>query len=679
MPTSESEQLIHAEELMYKGKFEESLGIIESFEAIKGSKIHLSVLSLKGRIYFYRGEYAKVVEVGEIAYLESQKSSNNQLALLEALIFKAYIIYFGKYKDAFEYILEAEEIIKTLSKKSIVKLAKPYSDFLLIKSIIYNSRGDLNKALDLALQCLEKQEEIGERLDLSRIFMHLGDMYLYKGESDIALDYAMKGLKMQKELNNMVGIANCYHLIGLSYYTKGDFEQALEFGKKSLAIEEISVYIKIDILHLLGIIYKERGQPERTIRYYKRSLAISEKHKYMDKVQYNLMGIGSAYRVMGDLEKATEFLERSLNLARIIGTPYGMMSSLFYLTLINLDKNNLKVAHQYLDELGGHINQEESRVFKDAYFIAKALVIKKSGRIRDHSEAELLLKQVSERKIATPQIYLIALVNLCDLFIEELFLTNNIDVLDELNPLIDKIHEIAENQNAYLWLTETKLLQAKLALIQMKIDEAKQLLTEAQRVAEIKGLNLLAIKISNEHDNLLEKLNVWDNLKEINAPMSERIKLASFNGVIDRLQGRKAIEPINVNPESPVLLLIIGEGGVPLFSTQFAEQYFLEEDLLSGFLAAFNAFSDELFSKGLDRAKFGDYMILFKSVNSYSVCYLFKGSTFLAKQKILRFSELIRTTNSIWQTLNKFHQTSQVVELKDVPELKSLISEIFIK
>lgn len=678
MPNSELRQLILAEELMYKGRFEEALELITLFEANENlsTKSFLSALNTKGRIYCYQEEYHKAVEVGGIAYDECQKLKNNQLDLLDTLILKAYIVHLGNYNEALECIKEAEEILEKFPTKPTYR---HYSDYLSIKSKIYNIKGDLNEAFELALKCLDKCEELGEKLYIARAIGNLSELYLYKAESDLALDHAMKSLEIQKSLNNLVGIASSFHLVGLSQYTRGNFEQALEFGKKCLAIKEISVYTKIDVLHLLGIIYKEKAQLERTIRYYKRSLHYAEQLKFMDKVQYNLMGIGAAYRVIGDQKKATKYLERSLDLAKKLGTPYGTTSSLFYLVLTNLDIHNMKIAQQYLDKLGGSINKEESRPFIDAYLIAKALVKKKSGRIRDHSEAELLLKQVTERQIATPQIYLIALVNLCDLFLEELYLTNNTEVLDELNPLIEKMSEIAENQNAYLWLTETKLLQAKLALIQMNIDKAKQLLTEAQRIAEIKGLNLLAIKISNEHDNLLGKLNLWDNLKEANAPMSERIKLASIEGVIDRLEGRKTIESINLTSENPVLLLIIGEGGVPLFSTQFQEDYFVEEDQLSGFLAAINAFSAEMFSKGLDRAKFGDYMILFQAINSFSICYLFQGPTFLARQKVKRFSELVRNTNSIWQTLNKFHQTSQIVEFKDAPALESLISDIFIK
>ncbi|MHA1931346.1 MAG: hypothetical protein ACW96X_02335, partial [Promethearchaeota archaeon] len=304
--------------------------------------------------------------------------------------------------------------------------------------------------------------------------------------------------------------------------------------------------------------------------------------------------------------------------------------------------------------------------------------LKKGSRIRNRTEAELLLKQITEKEISTPNLYRLAFVNLCELFLDELYITNNVEVLDEVNPLIDNFLIFAERQNSYSYLVETKLLQAKLALIQMEFDKAKQLLTQAQRVAETHGLSLLASKISNEHDNLLEHLNEWVNLQKSGAPMSERIKLASFNGVVDRMQGKRAIEIPQLVHEESVLLLIIGEGGFPIFSTQFGENYKLEEDLISGFLTAFNNFSSELFSKGLDRAKIGEYMILMQAVKPFSVCYLFKGQTYLAKQKLTKFIERIQNTTYIWETLNKFYEMNQIIELKNSPSLELLISEIFI-
>lgn len=164
--------------------------------------------------------------------------------------------------------------------------------------------------------------------------------------------------------------------------------------------------------------------------------------------------------------------------------------------------------------------------------------------MRDHLKAADILKQLVDDDIVDPFFTSFALIFLCELLLEELSIYNNPEILAEINPLIEQLLKIAEYQNSYSWLAEGKLLQAKLALIQEKNEEATRLLTEAQQVAEEHGLNLFAQKISSEHDLLLEKIDEWDRLKKEDAPMADRIELASFDGVINRLQGKKAIEPM---------------------------------------------------------------------------------------------------------------------------------------
>ncbi|MFX0104599.1 MAG: tetratricopeptide repeat protein [Candidatus Hodarchaeota archaeon] len=521
-------------------------------------------------------------------------------------------------------------------------------------------------------------EKISEDLDISRICWQIGQIYFVKSEPNKALNYAQKSLKLQKKLDNQLGIAASLTLLGGAYYSKGEFDQALKFCRQSLKIKEISERTKLDTLQPLTAIYREKGELSRAVRWYNRAIKLAEKLNYTDELVLNLLGIGVTYRMMGEHKKAIFNLKRSLTLSVDSKYLYGIIPSLFYLVLLNLDKNSRKEAQRYLEKLEEHIKQTETKIYTQAYLIAKSLVLKTSGRIRNRTEAEILLKQIAEDDFTPPQLHLLSLINLCDLILEELYITNNPDILDEISPLINKIFEIAEKKHSYLWLTETKLLQAKLALIQMNIEEAKNLFTQAQNVAEMNGLNLLAIKISSEYDNLLEQLSIWDTLKKKDAPMSERMKLASLSGVIDRMLGKRAIVPPKLHPEEPVLLLIITQGGIPLFSNPFTEELTFEHELIGSFLTAFNDFSGEFFSKGLDRAKFGDYKILLESLGDFSACYLFKGQTYLAKKKLKKFVERIQDNTPTWQTLNRFYELNQLAELKDIPYIETLINEIFI-
>ncbi|MHA2088072.1 MAG: hypothetical protein ACW972_07340, partial [Promethearchaeota archaeon] len=200
---------------------------------------------------------------------------------------------------------------------------------------------------------------------------------------------------------------------------------------------------------------------------------------------------------------------------------------------------------------------------------------------------------------------------------------------------------------------------------------------QAQEIADENGYQHLAQTISIEHDNLLGQLDVLENLKKTNIPISRRMSLASLSGSISNLIETQEEKTPDVLSEQPVLLLILIEGGVLLLSYPFSDEWESNEELFGSFLTAFMSFSNEFFTEGLDRAKFGQYTVLMEIISKFSICYLYRGQTYLAKKKIEYFIKRLQTIPSILQTLEKFAETSQVIELKDFPFLEGFITEIF--
>ncbi|MHA1460877.1 MAG: hypothetical protein ACTSO8_05290, partial [Promethearchaeota archaeon] len=199
-----------------------------------------------------------------------------------------------------------------------------------------------------------------------------------------------------------------------------------------------------------------------------------------------------------------------------------------------------------------------------------------------------------------------------------------------------------------------------------------------QNIADTYGLKRLAIAISNEHDKLLNQEKVWENFKQAEITLYERLKLASLNEQIDYMLKKRILEVPELSDEDPVLLLIVSEGGVPFFSHSFIEEKSFESHLFGGFLTTIDYFIKEMFSEGLDRAVFGDHTLLLKAIPPFFISYIFKGDSYYALKKIDYFINIIQKEDDIWKKLLRYFRANKSIQLKDVPLLDSLITEIFI-
>ncbi|MFX0001795.1 MAG: tetratricopeptide repeat protein [Candidatus Hermodarchaeota archaeon] len=659
---------------MYNGKVEEVYDIITHFEkkADLTREDQLSLLLIKGKYCCIREQFKKAVEIGEVSYQLS-----NELGMLsemiEALTLKALIFRSGNLEEAIKLIVEAEKLLSSLDGISSSHLSRLKLWILSIKSATYFLMGS-KEALELTQEGLALAEKTKNFTFIATFLEGLG--WTHFSYPDKALDYTIKSLNLCKKLNYKLGIGRSLSLMCTLYFAKGDFNLALDFGKRSLALKELGPFSKANTLVALGSIYREKGELEKALKYYKQGIKLSEDKGFSSSLNAALMRTGTTYRMKGDYKQALKYIKKQQALVRRdIG--FAHLVSLFDLFLIHLESNSNELAQQALDSLKELADRiRSSKIASQTYLLAKALLLKTKNRARYKVEAENILKQIIDDDILYVQYFILSLVSLCELLFEELYEYNELEILDELDPLITRLLVIAEDQNSYLYLAEGKLLQAKLALIQMDFDKAKLFFTQAQRIAEMRGLNLLAHKISSEHDILLEQINEWENLKKKDAPMAERIELASVDGVIDRLQGKRAVEPPELVDEEPILLLIMDNSGATYFSHPFISNWDFS-DLFSSFMSAFNTFMDEIFSKSIDRIRVGENTILINPIEPFLTCYVIKGQSYPALQKLARFSEAIRENTEIWEALNKSVKTSEILELDKPPALKTLINEIF--
>ncbi|MFX1324553.1 MAG: tetratricopeptide repeat protein [Promethearchaeota archaeon] len=634
-------------EIIREGRYKEAIQILKNFEKQKkvstkeAAYCHLMRCYLSLTLSLYKD----AANIAEETYI---KSINLEIDLLtvDNLLFRAHALLEMRenFDKAKELIIQGEAFLKNIVEESEInmKRRKAYIHYLkgMCSDSLYTLTSDANTALMHYKHSLFLRESLGDLYDAKITLIRIAwFVFLHKGEFNLALSYIESAMLNLKDTKYK--------------------------------------YVFSWALLIKASIYSAKGEISQSIPIYNQSLAISRMLDHKMGISSTLNNMADTLRMSGELEQALEFSKESIRLLSEIGDLKRLASNHDFLIQILIEKGDLKKAQHYFNQLE-HLNGKlNDRSVNEVYLLNKALLLNKSSRISNHGKAEQILKQILEDEHITWETRLRVLLTLSELFITELKLTGNLEILEEVESLISELLEFAEKSNSYWVWGETFLLQAKLSLISLRLDDARRLLTQGQKTAARYGLNLLVRKISNEHDVLLNQLDIWENLKVSKAPLSERLELARLSNQIKIMIQKRVIEPPDISDEEPILLLIMSEGGTPVFFQSFIEDQLFEEHLILGFLSAFNSFVDEIFSGELDRASFGEHTLLINSITPFFICYIFKGQSYSAHHRLNYFLEKIKNDKEIWQVFEKYYNTNQEIQLDDIPSLEPLIKELF--
>jgi len=644
---SESKELTQARQFIIEGEFEDGLQLLKDFEERGSNSLHdiVSCHLIKCILFLAQGLYREVVEFADQIYEESLGLGKNILSV-DALLFKANgLLNLNQFDIAKEAIKQGEDLLKTLAGESLKSKNRREAYIFYLKGTILdpfiNPKGEQDLALKYYNQSLALAESIGDNGRACACLLQIAwNISISEGKLDLALEFTERALTLAKEANHKFYISRSLVLKALFHHQKGRIPQCIPL--------------------------------------YEQSLAIAKKIRNKRLISSNLNNLSDVYRMKGELDLALDYSLQSLD--HSFDTGNFRRTAMFYDSLIRIliEKGDLEQAKQHFNKLEQINKQQKDKLINLVFIYNKAIFLKESPRISNRGRAEDILKQILEDKDIFWELKERVLLTLCELLLLELQMTGDLEVLEEVESLITQLLDTAENSRSYWIWGETLLLQAKLSLISLNLKEARRFLTQGQKTAEKYGLEMSAIKISNEHDELLTKLKIWENLKESTTSLSERLKLARLSEQMENMIRKRVIDVPELSNEESVFLLIISEGGTPIFSKSFLKDKAFEDHLFGGFFTAINSFINEKFSEGLDRASFGEYTLLMNSVSPFLMCYVYKGQSYSAQHRIRYFIDKLQSDKDVWQAFEKFYQMNQEIQLKDIPSLEPLIKDVFI-
>jgi len=656
IPQRKPDELIKIESLINEGDYNAAFSLLKDIETENSLDqpsaltLHLIMASLMNKI----GDYPEGLNYSQMGYNEAKTSKKKKkIELIDFCLNMALsLMWLGSLDKILEVLTECEELLELSKRQSIEDKERKKAAIYYIYAGTYYFLGDPKQGMGYAKQCLDIREKYGNKSEIAEALFWITAHYtLLKDDFETALSYAERAQKLAEESNNHQIIAFNLMNLGLLYSLEGEYDKSLEYNLKCLPmIEATGNHTLISAIHMnISGLKFWQGKHDEGYEHFKTALELSYQIQNNFILATLISNFVKYFIDIGDLDSAQEYLGE--------------------LRLINEQKDNVLIQHSYLDE--------------------KAYDLKLKPDLESQIDTELIkqiinedlineaLRQIINEDTVKNDILIVTLTLLCDLLLKKLKITNNDEILDEINPLLKRLLKICQDSNSYWILSETYTLQAKLALLILDIKEARRLLTLAQRIAEEHGMYILAEKISIEHDNILKEINKLESLKEEEIPISKRMDIIHVEDQIKVMLRKGDLSKIESFDEDPVVLLVLAEGGMPLFSHIFSERWSFEDDLFGGFLSAINSFSGEIFSEGLDRAKFGEHTVILKPMDNFLVCYLYKGHSYRAIKRIKFFIDHIQNTEEIWNAFNMSRNTNRVIEINKIPQLKSVIKQMF--
>ena len=411
----------------------------------------------------------------------------------------------GKFKEAIQLVLELEKIDNLTAQELL--------SFKLLKANLLYKLGEFLDAIKNAEEIYQESQKQGDLLS------------------------SVDALTIQAHTHCMMG--NIHQSEDLIKQAKDLFKKIKDTFRIDLRERE-SFLVRIQ-----AIIYNLKGEVHRSLEFNIRAFELSKDTGNKELISGSLNNIADTYNMFKEYDKAIIYAKEAVKL----NYEPGLSTVLATLIDIYISKGDIKEAKVYLDQSRQLTEKFDTKNNRKRDLHSEAMILKSSLRARDRIKSEDILKELAMDNTILVETRIDAIIDLCDLFLIELRITNDPEIIDEIQPYIQELLDIAEQQHMYLILAQTYFLQAKFSLLTVDLKKAKRFLTQAQKIAERFGHKEFLERIANEHSKLLKQSDVWEKLKEMGAPMDERIKLARLNEQIEEIVEKRAMLPIFITEE----------------------------------------------------------------------------------------------------------------------------------
>jgi len=325
--------------------------------------------------------------------------------------------------------------------------------------------------------------------------------------------------------------------IALTEFQKGNWQSAESLFKNLITKQEMAIpmVLKAQLHQFLGDTYRLTGKHEDAKNNLILSLSIFEQLHDTWSIANNLNKLGLVYFQEGDLILAHSNFQRSIAIYRKLGDSIKHSEPIFNLIQTELELKAMDQVKRYLSVLKAISELTDDQLLQQRLSVANALYLKKQPRLISNAEAQQILVKIVDQKILDPELHIIAIKNLCEILLAELYLYQQKEVLNKIIQLSNLLIQIASNQRSSNLEIEVIILQARLSLISGDINQCSNLLKRAENLAEDANLVFLKNKITEENHHLLNELDRWNNLNTKGLTIRKSMEISDIQSYMESL------------------------------------------------------------------------------------------------------------------------------------------------
>ena len=524
-----------------------------------------------------------------------------------------------------------------------------YSELILLTAWNYLYRTENQLALQYVEKYSKLAEEIKDKHGPVITPVTKSSIYANMGNSKNAIKFSKIYLEKAKEMENINSIWHATFAVALHYAMSTDLINAAKFNNECIKLEQHPEFTNHSTVPTRKLVetrlHWKKGDVDLALKMQLELLEFQRKaNPYSLAITLSLLG--DSYYQKGDLNKAYTYYKESLEVRENFKASTQVAENYFQLILICIEQDNRKEALDYLSKLESLNKKTEEIAVTQILKLSHALILKQETNKENKEKAKSLLLELINQEAPYYQTADRAYLYLCDNLLEEIKLTNNLQLLPELNELLQKLTKRALEQESYLLLIETYFLQSKMFLLELKIEESLDMVEKAQNLAEEKGITRLEILLSNEYDVLVEQLDSWETLTRTLPTLEERFEFTHIESLLNKMMRRWiTYSDIVQEEESPCYFVILNEEGSIVFSDTFSS-YPLEMDKVSILLSKVknhNATISENTLKPL-RFRLEEYSCIASKEANLVFCYIFIGKSYLPLKKYIKFLNSIQNS-----------------------------------